>query len=231
MSEEAVAVAAATDELCLTPLSEAASRFKDLARLILSESRGEEEDNQALAREDLAVLESSRVVPPCLLPSTSRDSYSASRHVSSTSTTSNCRQGQGQGGGAFAEPLLGSVSCSRGRSHPRNRNGWQRQDYVHAEGQLLPPLEAATALYHQPRPSRDPSPLHRQHRHSRYRRLPGGHEAVRGARGDSKKRSLRAGGRRYNLGPNGGILTALNLFTTKFDQVLGHVEKRASTVE
>jgi hypothetical protein len=36
---------------------------------------------------------------------------------------------------------------------------------------------------------------------------------------------------RYNLGPNGGILTALNLFTTKFDQVLGHVEKRASTVE
>ena len=37
--------------------------------------------------------------------------------------------------------------------------------------------------------------------------------------------------KQYNLGPNGGILTALNLFTTKFDQVLGHVEKRASTVE
>lgn len=36
---------------------------------------------------------------------------------------------------------------------------------------------------------------------------------------------------RYNLGPNGGILTALNLFTTKFDQVLGYVEKRAETVE
>lgn len=36
---------------------------------------------------------------------------------------------------------------------------------------------------------------------------------------------------RYNLGPNGGILTALNLFTTKFDQVLNHVEKRATTVE
>lgn len=36
---------------------------------------------------------------------------------------------------------------------------------------------------------------------------------------------------RYNLGPNGGILTALNLFTTKFDQVLGLVEKRADTVE
>lgn len=29
----------------------------------------------------------------------------------------------------------------------------------------------------------------------------------------------------YNLGPNGGILTALNLFTTKFDQVLGYVER------
>lgn len=38
-------------------------------------------------------------------------------------------------------------------------------------------------------------------------------------------------GSRYNLGPNGGILTALNLFTTKFDQVLGFVEKRAETVE
>jgi hypothetical protein len=36
---------------------------------------------------------------------------------------------------------------------------------------------------------------------------------------------------RYNLGPNGGILTALNLFTTKFDQVLGLVEKRADAVE
>jgi len=33
------------------------------------------------------------------------------------------------------------------------------------------------------------------------------------------------------LGPNGGILTALNLFTTKFDQVLDLVEKRADTVE
>lgn len=36
---------------------------------------------------------------------------------------------------------------------------------------------------------------------------------------------------RYNLGPNGGILTALNLFTTKFDQVLDLVEKRAEGVE
>lgn len=37
--------------------------------------------------------------------------------------------------------------------------------------------------------------------------------------------------KQYNLGPNGGILTALNLFTTKFDQVLGYVEKRAETVD
>ena len=36
---------------------------------------------------------------------------------------------------------------------------------------------------------------------------------------------------RYNLGPNGGILTALNLFTTKFDQVLELIEKRSDTVE
>ncbi|KZT03061.1 XPA-binding protein 1 [Laetiporus sulphureus 93-53] len=37
--------------------------------------------------------------------------------------------------------------------------------------------------------------------------------------------------KQYNLGPNGGILTALNLFTTKFDQVLGLVEKRAEDVD
>jgi GTPase SAR1 family protein len=35
----------------------------------------------------------------------------------------------------------------------------------------------------------------------------------------------------YNLGPNGGILTALNLFTTKFDQVLGILEKRSNDVD
>lgn len=35
----------------------------------------------------------------------------------------------------------------------------------------------------------------------------------------------------YNLGPNGGILTALNLFTTKFDQVLNILEKRAKEVD
>lgn len=32
--------------------------------------------------------------------------------------------------------------------------------------------------------------------------------------------------KQYNLGPNGGILTALNLFTTKFDQVLSYVDKK-----
>lgn len=35
----------------------------------------------------------------------------------------------------------------------------------------------------------------------------------------------------YNLGPNGGILTALNLFTTKFDQVLSYVEQRAQSTK
>ncbi|KAH8926926.1 hypothetical protein BT69DRAFT_1258813 [Atractiella rhizophila] len=35
----------------------------------------------------------------------------------------------------------------------------------------------------------------------------------------------------YNLGPNGAILTSLNLFTTKFDQVLSYMEKRANTVD
>ncbi len=37
--------------------------------------------------------------------------------------------------------------------------------------------------------------------------------------------------KQYQLGPNGGILTALNLFTTKFDQVLNFVEKRAPSLE
>ncbi|GAA6052326.1 hypothetical protein JCM3770_007253 [Rhodotorula araucariae] len=37
--------------------------------------------------------------------------------------------------------------------------------------------------------------------------------------------------KQYNLGPNGGIMTALNLFTTKFDQVLSHVENRANDVD
>ncbi|KAA1470741.1 XPA-binding protein 1 [Dentipellis sp. KUC8613] len=37
--------------------------------------------------------------------------------------------------------------------------------------------------------------------------------------------------KQYNLGPNGGILTALNLFTTKFDQVLDLVEKRSESVD
>ena len=32
----------------------------------------------------------------------------------------------------------------------------------------------------------------------------------------------------YNLGPNGGLLTSVNLFATKFDQVLGICEGRAA---
>eukprot|EP00250_Pteridium_aquilinum_P018071 c23926_g2_i1 orf=372-1514(-) len=35
----------------------------------------------------------------------------------------------------------------------------------------------------------------------------------------------------YNLGPNGGILTSLNLFATKFDEVVGLVEKRAHELD
>lgn len=35
----------------------------------------------------------------------------------------------------------------------------------------------------------------------------------------------------YNLGPNGAIVTSLNLFATKIDQVIGLVEKRADKVE
>ncbi|XP_039259443.2 GPN-loop GTPase 1-like [Styela clava] len=37
--------------------------------------------------------------------------------------------------------------------------------------------------------------------------------------------------KQYGLGPNGGIMTALNLFTTKFDQVMTFIEKRASECE
>ncbi|TRY64369.1 hypothetical protein TCAL_11720 [Tigriopus californicus] len=37
--------------------------------------------------------------------------------------------------------------------------------------------------------------------------------------------------KQYGLGPNGGIVTALNLFATKFDQVLDLVQKRAGLSE
>ncbi|KAJ3218687.1 hypothetical protein HDU67_004469 [Dinochytrium kinnereticum] len=37
--------------------------------------------------------------------------------------------------------------------------------------------------------------------------------------------------KQYTLGPNGAILTALNLFTTKFDQVLELLAKRASKLD
>lgn len=32
----------------------------------------------------------------------------------------------------------------------------------------------------------------------------------------------------YNLGPNGAIMTSLNLFATRFDQVLGILENKKS---
>lgn len=35
----------------------------------------------------------------------------------------------------------------------------------------------------------------------------------------------------YNLGPNGAIMTSLNLFATKIDQVIGLLEKRAGSVD
>lgn len=35
----------------------------------------------------------------------------------------------------------------------------------------------------------------------------------------------------YELGPNGGILTSLNLFATRFDQVIGILEKRADSLD
>lgn len=35
----------------------------------------------------------------------------------------------------------------------------------------------------------------------------------------------------YNLGPNGAILTCLNLFTTKFDEVLDILEERAPAID
>ena len=37
--------------------------------------------------------------------------------------------------------------------------------------------------------------------------------------------------KQYSLGPNGGIVTSLNLFATKFDQVINLVEKRSENTE
>lgn len=36
---------------------------------------------------------------------------------------------------------------------------------------------------------------------------------------------------KYNLGPNGGILTSLNLFSTKFDQVIDFVEQKSPNLK
>lgn len=33
--------------------------------------------------------------------------------------------------------------------------------------------------------------------------------------------------KQYGLGPNGGIVTSLNLFATRFDQVMGFVDKQS----
>lgn len=37
--------------------------------------------------------------------------------------------------------------------------------------------------------------------------------------------------KQFNLGPNGGILTSLNLFATKFDEVISVIEKRANQLD
>lgn len=37
--------------------------------------------------------------------------------------------------------------------------------------------------------------------------------------------------KQYGLGPNGGILTSLNLFATRFDQVIGLLEKRSPELD
>ncbi|KAG8374706.1 hypothetical protein BUALT_Bualt10G0023900 [Buddleja alternifolia] len=37
--------------------------------------------------------------------------------------------------------------------------------------------------------------------------------------------------KQFNLGPNGGILTSLNLFSTKFDEVISMIEKRADHLD
>jgi hypothetical protein len=39
------------------------------------------------------------------------------------------------------------------------------------------------------------------------------------------------GPRRYQLGPNGAIVTSLNLFATKFDEVLALIDRRAPELE
>lgn len=96
--------------------------------------------------------------------------------------------------------------------------------------------EENTPVYTQPWPCCQLVAFHRKHWYQRYRQLQRSDETVR-----TTSLSILAGlfranhGQhvhcRYNLGPNGGILTSLNLFTTKFDQVLKFVDKRAASVE
>ena len=37
--------------------------------------------------------------------------------------------------------------------------------------------------------------------------------------------------KQYNLGPNGAIMTSLNLFATRIDQVIGFIEKKQEDIE
>lgn len=93
-------------------------------------------------------------------------------------------------------------------------------------------------LHHQSGPRSSQSALHAQHWHSRLRQIQRRHETVRivmtwesFSHGSPPNRKTHVTFCRYNLGPNGGILTSLNLFATRFDQVIQFVEKRAPGIK
>lgn len=116
-----------------------------------------------------------------------------------------------------------------------NWDGRSRKVHFRAEDKFVSPFarSAIAAIRPQSGSCCIKHTIRAQHRHSRHSRLPQSHEGVCVYRPHlPTSRWLLTGSlARYNLGPNGGILTALNLFTTKFDQVLDIVEKRADTVE
>ena len=103
-----------------------------------------------------------------------------------------------------------------------------RQDNIHAAHKCPPACTEAAALCHQPGSCRTFHTFREQYRHPGLGRLQGGHEAVRARDAADRREGHRTDDKhnRYNLGPNGGILTSLNLFATKIDQILGLLEKR-----
>jgi GTPase SAR1 family protein len=100
------------------------------------------------------------------------------------------------------------------------------QNYIYATNQCPPAFEISTSICNQPRSSRQDGTIRQQYRHSRLGELQGGHETVR--RPLHLSHTSPNTSCRYNLGPNGGILTSLNLFATKIDQILTLLEKRTS---